>query len=203
MVVASSLLTLSFSPISLCCYWAVTGGALPSWALSQLLEMLFLLRLVLADWTCPCQAACQQGHVAWQLLHAGNSFSAVFLVTAPCAGQEMSVMGLPAWALLNSPHSCTHAPQREREIQGKREMTRGRVTNHTEEGVKQIGTSRGCVLAADGLCAGCSLVLVWICMTMRSISLSGTRLEESQWDQREIILLQWPAGSFFVGIIVA
>lgn len=80
--------------------------AVPAWALSRLLEMLFLLSLVLADWTCPCQ----QGHVAWQLLRAGNSVVAFFLVTAPCAGQETSATGLPARALFNRPRRCMRAP---------------------------------------------------------------------------------------------
>ena len=110
MVVASPLLTLSSSPISVCRYLAVTGDAVPAWALSLLLEMLFPLSLVLADWTCPCQPAYQQGYVAWQLLPAGNSVVAVFLVTAPCAGQETSATGLPAQALLNRQHRCRRAP---------------------------------------------------------------------------------------------
>lgn len=104
----------------------------------------------------------------------------LFLVTAPCDGQETSTTVLPAWALLTRPHRSVCAPQREREIQGEKEVTRSKVARHTEEDAKQTGTSRGCVLAADGLCAGCSLVLVLICMTMRSISPSGTWLEESR-----------------------
>lgn len=157
--------------------------------------MLFLPGLSACSWRCcSCSAwSWQTGPVLARLLVSRDKwpgscsmletrgFFAVFLVTAPCAGQETSATGLPARALLNHPHGCTSAPRREREIEGgKREMRRSRVTNHTEEGAKQIGTSRGCVLAADGLCAGCSLVLVWICKTVRSTSPSGTRLEEPQ-----------------------
>lgn len=79
------------------------------------------------------------------------------------------------------PPALLCAPQREREIQGTREMTRSRVTNHTKEGAVLTGASRGCVLAADGLCSGYSPALVWICMTMRSIvqvEPGGTNLSE-------------------------
>lgn len=137
--------------------------------------MLFLPSLVLATWTCSCQAACQRGHVAWQLhpcwkrdgcrlpcyctlCWAGNVSHGA--ASSGCAQPPASLQG--------------GTPQRE----GKRETTSSRVISHSEEGAKQVGTSRGRVLVADGFCAGCSLILTWICMTMRSISPSETRLEE-------------------------
>jgi len=81
----------------------------------------------------------------------------------------------PQGCQLSRPRRRVCVPRRERE----RERTRSRVTNRTREGAKQTGTSRGRVLAADGLCAERSLGLLWVCVTVRSISPSGTRLEES------------------------